>query len=153
LVVNLPLLGFAEGIKLRRYVIRITSWLLALIINLSETQILSEEKTNFLVTRANERSSKPMTGLRGWLTIIERDGCLPHLSSDDDNGFFDNVVYVCGDTIDLLYRKFIANSLNTNAPTEHPSLKIPPVEQTWGMKEFCVSGSAKTRRHLATTYP
>ncbi len=65
---------------------------------------------------------------------IERDGCKVHLSSHDGDGVFGNVIYIEVDNIDRLYLKFISNGLNTES-----SLRIPPVEQSWGMKEFSVS--------------
>ncbi len=70
---------------------------------------------------------------------IERGGCLVHLSSHGGDGVFGNVIYVRVDDIDSLYRKFVANGLKIDSPTEYPSLRMPPFKQTWGMKEFTVT--------------
>jgi len=72
-------------------------------------------------------------------SLLERDGCLVHLSSHEGDGAFGNLVYVRVSDIDPLYRKYVGNGLNTHTPAEYPSLRIPPVEQTWGMKEFSVT--------------
>lgn len=72
-------------------------------------------------------------------SLLERDGCLVHLSSHEGDGVFGNVVYVRVDDIDPLYHDYVRNGLNVHTPSEYPSLRIPPVEQTWGMKEFSVS--------------
>jgi len=72
-------------------------------------------------------------------SLIERDGCLVHLSSHSGDGVFGNSIYVRVDDIDSLYRKFVANGLNTDDPDNYPSLRIQPVVQTWGMKEFSVA--------------
>jgi len=71
--------------------------------------------------------------------LLERDNCLVHLSSHKGDGVFGNVVYVRVGDIDPLYRQYVNNGLNTHTAAEYPSLRIPPVEQTWGMKEFSVS--------------
>ena len=70
--------------------------------------------------------------------LLERQGCLVHLSSHKGDGTFGNVLYVRVDNVDSLYRKFVANGLNTDSSTDYPALRIPPVKQTWGMKEFSV---------------
>ncbi|WP_454062153.1 glyoxalase superfamily protein [Candidatus Nitrospira salsa] len=72
-------------------------------------------------------------------SLIERDGCLVHLSSHSGDGVFGNSIYVRVDDIAPLYRQFVANDLNTDAPDKYPSLRIQPVVQTWGMKEFSVA--------------
>ncbi len=72
-------------------------------------------------------------------SLISRDGCPVHLSSHGSDGVFGNILYVRVDDIEPLYNKFVANGLNTQTPNEYPSLRIPPVEQTWGMKEFSVT--------------
>ena len=72
-------------------------------------------------------------------SLIEREGCLVHLSSHGADGVFGNIIYVRVKDIDPLYRKFVDNGLNVDIPQEHPSLRIPPIEQSWGMKEFSVS--------------
>lgn len=72
-------------------------------------------------------------------SLIERNACRVHLSSHEGDGAFGNVIYVRVDDIDPLYRAFVANGLNTHNPEVYPSLRIPPVEQTWGTKEFSVS--------------
>lgn len=72
-------------------------------------------------------------------SLIERDGCLVHLSSHSGDGVFGNSIYVRVDDIAPLYRQFVANGLNTDDPDKYPSLRIQPVVQTWGMKEFSVA--------------
>ena len=72
-------------------------------------------------------------------SLIEREGSLLHLSSHGGDGFFGHNVYVRVEDIDPLYRKFLSNGLNDSDPQKFPSLRIPPVEQSWGMKEFSVS--------------
>ena len=72
-------------------------------------------------------------------SLLERDGSLIHLSSHNGDGVFGNVVYVRVSDIDPLYSKFVDNGLNTHDSNEYPSLRIPPVEQSWGMKEFSVT--------------
>ena len=71
-------------------------------------------------------------------SLMQRDGCRVHLSSHAGDGVFGNLIYVRVDDIAPLYSQFVANGLNINEPDEYPSLTIPPVEQTWGMKEFSV---------------
>ncbi|MGI9303322.1 MAG: bleomycin resistance protein [Gammaproteobacteria bacterium] len=72
-------------------------------------------------------------------SLIERDGCLVHLSSHSGDGVFGNVLYVRVDDVDTLYHRFVANGLNTDERDRYPSLRIQPVEQTWGMKEFSIA--------------
>ncbi len=72
-------------------------------------------------------------------SLVERDGCMVHLSSHSGDGAFGNVINVRVDDIDPLYRQFVTNGLNTDAPEEYPSLRIKPVEQSWGMREFSVT--------------
>ncbi len=72
-------------------------------------------------------------------SLLEREGSRVHLSSYGGDGVFGNVIYVRVDDIDPLYTQFVANGLRTDAHDEFPSLRIPPVEQTWGMKEFSVT--------------
>jgi catechol 2,3-dioxygenase-like lactoylglutathione lyase family enzyme len=72
-------------------------------------------------------------------SLIEINGCQVHLSSHSGDGEFGNVVYVRVGDIDPLYRKFVTNGLNTDASGQYPSLRIPPVEQIWGMKKFPVT--------------
>lgn len=72
-------------------------------------------------------------------SLIEREGSLVHLSSHGSDGVFGNAVYVRVEDIDPLYRKFLDNGLNVDTPQQFPSLRIPPVEQSWGMREFSVS--------------
>ena len=86
--------------------------------------------------------------------LLEREGCLVHLSSHDGDGVFGNVIYVRVNDINPLYRQFVNNGLNTQTPNEYPSLRIPPVEQTWGMKEFSVTdpdGNKITFGHQITS--
>lgn len=72
-------------------------------------------------------------------SLIERDGCLVHLSSHSGDGVVGNVVYIRVDNIDSLYLEFVANGLNTDDPDKYPSLRMQPIEQSWGMKEFSVT--------------
>ena len=86
-------------------------------------------------------------------SFIERDGCFVHLSSHGGDGVYGNVIYVRVEDIDPLFSKFVANGLNTDDPNEYPSLRIPPVVQTWGMKEFSVTdpdGNKITFGHRAS---
>ena len=94
------------------------------------------ETLDFRVVQAPDADP---TSFMSKYALIERGGCLVHLSSHSGDGVFGNVVYVRVDDIDPLYRKFVANGLNTDAPDEYPSLRIKPVVQTWGMKEFSVT--------------
>ena len=71
--------------------------------------------------------------------FIIRDGCGVHLSSHLGDGVFGNVVYVRVDDIDPLYKQFVANGLKTDRPHEYPAIRIKPVEQSWGMKEFSIT--------------
>ncbi len=86
--------------------------------------------------------------------LLEREGCLVHLSSHDGDGVFGNVIYVRVNDIDPLYSQFVNNGLNTQTSNQYPSLRIPPVEQTWGMKEFSVTdpdGNKITFGHQITS--
>ena len=100
------------------------------------------EVLDFEVVR--EPDSDPASFMSKY-SLIERDSCLLHLSSHEDDGVFGNCIYVQVNDIDPLYRKFIDNGLNVDAPQEFPSLRIPPVEQSWGMKEFSVSDPDGTK--------
>ena len=91
---------------------------------------------DFVIVRAPE--TDPASFMSKY-SLIERDGCLVHLSSHSGDGVFGNSIYVRVDDIDPLYRKFVANGLNTDDPDKYPSLRIQPVVQTWGMKEFSVA--------------
>lgn len=71
--------------------------------------------------------------------LLRRDGCLMHLSAHGGDGVFGNVVYVRVRNVDPLYKKFVSNGLNITSADQNPCLRIPLVEQTWGMKEFAVS--------------
>jgi len=71
--------------------------------------------------------------------LLKRDGYLVHLSSHSSDGEFGNVVYIRVDDIDVLFQTFTENGLNTDDSDNYPSLRIPPIEQTWGMKEFSIT--------------
>lgn len=71
--------------------------------------------------------------------FMKRDGCDVHLSSHAGDGVFGNVLYVRVDDIDTLYQRFVTNGLNIDTPDDYPAIRIKPVEQTWGMKEFAVT--------------
>lgn len=71
--------------------------------------------------------------------LLEREGDYVHLSSHGGDGVFGNIVYVRVNDIDPIYQQVVENGLNTQQPDQMPALRIPPVEQTWGMKEFSVS--------------
>ena len=71
--------------------------------------------------------------------FLVRDGCGVHLSAHAGDGVFGNVIYVRVDNIDTLYQQFISNGLNIDKPDDYPAVRIKPVEQTWGMKEFGVT--------------
>lgn len=70
--------------------------------------------------------------------ILERGGCLLHLSSHEGDGAFGSKVYVRVSDIDGLYKQCVSNGLNTSNRDSPPALRGGPVEQTWGMKEFWV---------------
>ena len=71
--------------------------------------------------------------------LLAREGCNVHLSAHSSDGAFGCVLYIRVGDIDSLYRKFVDNGLQTEPLTGQPSLRIPPVDQTWGMREFSVT--------------
>jgi len=70
--------------------------------------------------------------------LIARELSLVHLSAHENDGNFGNVIYVRVNDIDSLFNSYVANGLILDNSSEYPSLLIPPTEQSWGMKEFCI---------------
>jgi len=91
---------------------------------------------DFVVVRSPDPDP---TSFMSKYALIERDGSRVHLSAHSGDGAFGNVIYVRVDNIDSLYSKFMANDLKTDSSDGYPALRIPPVEQSWGAKEFSVS--------------
>lgn len=91
---------------------------------------------DFIVVQAPDPDT---TSFMSKYSLIERDSCLVHLSSHEGDGVFGNVIYIRVSDIDPLYRHYVNNGLNIHAPNDYPSLRIPPIEQSWGMKEFSVT--------------
>jgi len=104
--------------------------------DISRSIVFYTEILDFVVVRAPDADPESFMSK---YSLIERDGCLVHLSSHNGDGVAGNVVYIRVDNIDLLYSKFVANGLNIDDPDKMPSLRIQPVEQTWGMKEFSIT--------------
>jgi len=71
-------------------------------------------------------------------SLLKRDGNLVHLSSHRSDGVFGNSIYVRVKDIEPLYIQFIENGLNDSDDGNNPGVRIKPVTQTWGMREFCV---------------
>ncbi|MEM7195153.1 MAG: VOC family protein [Pseudomonadota bacterium] len=69
---------------------------------------------------------------------LEREGDCVHLSSHAGDGCFGGLFYVRVDDIDKLYAGFTENGLDINMPCSGAGLRIAPVDQTWGMREFSV---------------
>lgn len=69
---------------------------------------------------------------------LGRDGNRLHLSAHAGDGVFGNVIFVRVTNLDDLYQTFVARGLNVEDPERLPALTMPPVEQTWGVKEFAV---------------
>lgn len=77
--------------------------------------------------------------------LIERDGCLVHLSAHASDGAFGSLNYIRVDNIDELYQQLIERGLNILHPDTPPALTIKLVEQSWGMKEFSVVDPDKNK--------
>ncbi len=66
--------------------------------------------------------------------FLSRDGSGVHLSEHSGDGVFGNTLFVRVENIDTLYSQFVANGLNIDK-----DVRIKPVDQTWGVREFGVS--------------
>jgi len=68
--------------------------------------------------------------------FMNRDGSGVHLSSHGGDGVYGNALYIRVPDIDVLYQAFVDNGLVTHNSEVNPCVRIKPVEQTWGMREF-----------------
>lgn len=71
--------------------------------------------------------------------LIRRDADLLHLSSHANDGAFGNVVYVGVEEVDRLFNHFLERGLIDDGGRSKPGVRIRPVDQSWGMREFSVS--------------
>ena len=81
--------------------------------------------------------------------FLMREGSGVHLSEHSGDGVFGSVIFVRVEDIDPLYSQFVANGLNIDT-----AVRIKPVEQTWGVKEFGVTdpdGNKLTFGHTIKT--
>ena len=60
---------------------------------------------------------------------VSRDGAVLHLSSHSGDGVVGGAVYFLCDSVDKLHSEFVAKNV---------SIHIPPVDQSWGMRELYV---------------
>ena len=67
---------------------------------------------------------------------LKREESFIHLSQHAGDGVFGNVIYVQVNNIDKIYSAFLNKGLKIQ---EKSGITMEPVEQTWGMKEFCVA--------------
>lgn len=82
-------------------------------------------------------------------SLIEREGCLVHLSAHSGDGVFGSVNLIRVGDLDCLYEKFLSRGIKVSDPAVIPGVSMPPVEQTWGMKEFSVRDPDNNRLTFA----
>ena len=71
--------------------------------------------------------------------LLERQGSLVHLSAHAGDGAFGSLNYIRVDRLDELYRRFASRGLEVDEPNACPGIRIKPVRQSWGMKEFTLA--------------
>ena len=71
--------------------------------------------------------------------LIERAGSLVHLSAHAGDGAYGSLNYIRVDNLDELYQQYVERGLNVTQPQSLPGIRIKPVQQTWGMKEFSIA--------------
>lgn len=66
-------------------------------------------------------------------------GGILHLDSHSRDGPFGHSFYVRTENIDALVKTLLANGLPPDSTSDHPHLRLGPVDQTWGMREITLT--------------
>ncbi len=88
------------------------------------------EVLDFVVVQAPDPD--PESLLAGY-AFMAREGSGVHLSTHSGDGVAGITLFIRVENIDVLYQQFIENGLDLD------TVRIKPVDQTWGVREFGVS--------------